>query len=84
MSTPATTGPTRERITRKKWEEHPTPDDARVRHIYPMSAGDGTLTVHAGLRAICGYVNPETYQGDVYREPTSEHCIVCVDLDATS
>lgn len=82
MSTPATTGPTRERITRKKWEEHPTPDDARVWHLFPGYEHDGTPPI--GARAYCGYMLtcPGSDRDVIEVDGLTDGrvCIVCTDL----
>lgn len=81
MSTPATTGPTRERITRKKWEEHPTPDDARVWHLFPGYERDGTPPI--GARSYCGYLLTSCgSEVDVIEidDTDARACIVCTDL----
>ena len=88
MSTPATTGPARERITRRKWEEHPTPDDARVLHIYPDLRGD--RLVKPGDRAFCGHVRtkPANHPRDGILYPGApipgDLCVVCTNLDFRS
>lgn len=81
MSAPATTGPTRERVTRKRWEEHPTPDDARVYHLFPGYEHGGEPP--AGMKAYCGYVLPPPASGSevlVLPDGDQRACIVCVDL----
>lgn len=80
MSTPATTGPPRERVTRKRWEEHPTPDDARVYHLFPGYEHEGEPP--AGVKAYCGYVLPPASGSEVLvlSDDDQRACIVCVDL----
>lgn len=81
MTTPATTGPTRERITRKKWEEHPTPDDAAVYHLFPGYEHEGTPP--PGTKAHCGYVLPtRSLDGLFMDDEDPRACIVCNDLFA--
>lgn len=83
MSAPATTGPTRERVTRKRWGEHPTPDDARVRHIYRLPDGRWANAKNGrppvGSPALCGYRMPSNPLPWAELSDPSV-CVVCLDL----
>ena len=71
----------RERRVRQRYVEHPTPPDARVRHIFPPRPG-GDMHIRPGERAYCGHVMARQSVGTpVSQSSPGDLCIVCCDLN---
>lgn len=70
----------REKRVRQRYVEHPTPPDARVRHIYPPRPG-GDMEIRPGERAYCGHVITHAGIGTPVGDRRSgDLCVVCADL----